>query len=550
METNHSTTWQLALVSIVTVAVLVPFAGKAFNIDEPLFIWTAEQILNNPLNFYGFSVNWYGVDLPMYEVMKNPPLGAYFIALAAAISGFGEWALHCFFLIPAVGVSTGTFLIAKRFTASPLAATLTAVFTPAFMVSASTVMCDVLMLAFWVWAVFFWLRGTDEEGGRGSMLAAALLITLSALTKYFGISLLALLAAYSLSSRHELKRWLPWLLIPVIALAGYQLLTASMYGRGLLLDATAYASGVRKLIVFSELGNLYTGLAFVGGTLLSVILVSNGLWKRPTMGMCAAFIVVSMAVLHLSGGLGNADFTVSGGTNWLLIFELSAFAFAGIYLIALTLGELRRFERGASVLLFCWIMGTVCFAVFFNWSINGRTLLPAAPAASILLWRTLDRSGVSPARSYAGLIVALLVSLTVLAADASLANASRSAARYMTDTYRERTGTLWFQGHWGFQYYMEAGGGKPLDLFKKRIRKNDIAVRPDNNTNLRLLKEKNWALLEEKVFPVFPLAATMIRAPASAGFYSSSWGPAPFVMGISQDELYVAKAARRRIFSR
>ena len=166
-----------------------------------------------------------------------------------------------------------------------LAATLTAVFTPAFMVSASTVMCDVLMLAFWVWAVVFWLRGTDEEGGRGSMLAAALLITLSALTKYFGISLLALLAAYSLASRHELKRWLPWLLIPVIALASYQLLTASMYGRGLLLDATAYASGVRKLIGFSAIGNLYTGLVFVGGTLFSVMLVSNGLWKRRTMGI-------------------------------------------------------------------------------------------------------------------------------------------------------------------------------------------------------------------------------------------------------------------------
>ena len=550
MKTSHSDTRHLIWVAIITVAVLVPFAGRAFNIDEPLFIWTAEQILNNPLDFYGFGVNWYGVELPMYEVMKNPPLGAYFIALAAAISGFGEWTLHCFFLIPAVAVSTGTFLIAKRFTENPLAATLTAVFTPAFMVSASSVMCDVLMLAFWVWAVVFWLRGTDEEGGRGSMLAAALLITLSALTKYFGISLLALLAAYSLASRHELKRWLPWLLIPVIALAGYQLLTASMYGRGLLLDATIYASGVRKLIGFSAIGNLYTGLVFVGGTLFSVMLVSNGLWKRRTMGIFAAFIVVSMVVLHLFGGLGKADFTVSGGTNWLLVFELSVFAVAGLYLMALTLGELRRSDGGASVLLFCWVMGTVFFAVFFNWSINGRTLLPAAPAAAILLWRALDRSGVSPAKSYAGLAVGLLVSLAVLAADTSLANSTRLAARYMTDTYRERTGTLWFQGHWGFQYYMEAGGAKPIDIFNKQIWKNEIAVRPDNNTNLHYFKKKKWDLVEEKTFPLFPLAATMIREPASGGFYSSSWGPAPFVVGISQDESYIVKSARRNVFSK
>jgi hypothetical protein len=323
-----------------------------------------------------------------------------------------------------------------------------------------------------------------------------------------------------------------------------------MYGRGLLLDATAYASGVRELIGFSAIGNLYTGLAFVGGTLFSVMLVSNGLWKRRTMGIFAAFIVVSMAVLHLSGGLGKADFTVSGGTNWLLIFELSVFAVAGLYLMALTLGELRRFDGGASVLLFCWVMGTVFFAVFFNWSINGRTLLPAAPAASILLWRALDRSGVSPAKSYAGLTVALLVSLAVLAADTSLANSTRLAARYMTDTYREKTETLWFQGHWGFQYYMEAGGAKPIDIFNKQIWKNDIAVRPDNNTNLHYFKKKKWALVEEKTFPLFPLAATMIREPASGGFYSSSWGPAPFVVGISQDESYIVKAARRNVFSK
>jgi len=49
----------LILVS-VTIISLVPFASKAFNIDEPLFIWVAKHIQSRPLDFYGFKINWYG----------------------------------------------------------------------------------------------------------------------------------------------------------------------------------------------------------------------------------------------------------------------------------------------------------------------------------------------------------------------------------------------------------------------------------------------------------------------------------------------------------
>ena len=198
----------MLIVVAVTVAALLPFIGKAFNMDDPLFLWAAKHIITDPLNFYGFNVNWYGYMALMSEVMKNPPLGSYFIAVAAMLGGWGERALHLFFLLPAVAASTGTYMLASRFTSRPLLATLTAIFTPAFLVSAATIMCDVLMLAFWVWAIYFWLRGT-EEGCKVSMLASVVLIALSALTKYFGICLLPLLTAHSIASRHEVRRWLP-----------------------------------------------------------------------------------------------------------------------------------------------------------------------------------------------------------------------------------------------------------------------------------------------------------------------------------------------------
>ena len=40
---------------------LGPFLGKAVHVDDPLFVWAAQQICRHPLDFYGFSVNWYGV---------------------------------------------------------------------------------------------------------------------------------------------------------------------------------------------------------------------------------------------------------------------------------------------------------------------------------------------------------------------------------------------------------------------------------------------------------------------------------------------------------
>ena len=78
------------------------------------FLKAARQIRSNPLDFYGFRVNWYGTEQPMWEVTKNPPLGSFFIALAAEVAGWSELALHLAFLLPAVAAALGTLALARR----------------------------------------------------------------------------------------------------------------------------------------------------------------------------------------------------------------------------------------------------------------------------------------------------------------------------------------------------------------------------------------------------------------------------------------------------
>ena len=63
------------LLAACTLAALLPFLGKAFHMDDPLFIWTAKHIQSHPLDFYGFKVNWGYAEMPMtIDIAKSPAL--------------------------------------------------------------------------------------------------------------------------------------------------------------------------------------------------------------------------------------------------------------------------------------------------------------------------------------------------------------------------------------------------------------------------------------------------------------------------------------------
>ncbi|MFQ5353616.1 MAG: hypothetical protein ACE5DR_01600, partial [Thermodesulfobacteriota bacterium] len=71
----------MVIVAVLTAAILLPFSDKAFHIDDTLFVRAAQHILEKPFPFYWFDINWYGWDMAMFQVMKNPPLTSYFIAI-------------------------------------------------------------------------------------------------------------------------------------------------------------------------------------------------------------------------------------------------------------------------------------------------------------------------------------------------------------------------------------------------------------------------------------------------------------------------------------
>lgn len=517
--------WLLAL---ATAAVLLPFVAKPFNIDDPLFVWAARHIQSHPANPYGFNLNWYGYDCPMSDITKNPPLACYYLAVVGSVFGWSEIALHSAFLLPAIAVVIGTYRLASRLCKRPLMVALLTLFAPVFLLSSTTLMCDVIMLAFWIWTLFFWMEGTERKR-PGYLAIAAFLIALASLTKYFGACLLPLVAVWSIAQKRPLKEWLGWLALPVIALVAYQLITRSLYGRGLLADAGQYATTIHGSSVLSYAKSLLAALTFTGGCLAAITFFSPMLWQRRELLRGAIISLVVTAVL-----LFAVKDTFPANPGAVEILQILLWAAGGISVVALAVVDVYRNRDANALLLACWLLGTFIFTAFFNWTINGRSLLPMAIPAAILMARRLDQRISSGAKfSSAALtipsVAGAALAIWVTAADYSFAAAPQVAARAVHSAYDGKNQRLWFQGHWGFQYYMEKDGATALDLQHLQLTQGDYIAMPSDNSNVYPLKEP-VAELETFSVPTLGQLTTMNKQ-SGAGFYASMWGPLPFAFG-------------------
>ncbi len=516
---------RVIVVVALTVAALLPFLGKPFSIDDPLFLWSAAQIAHEPFDFYGAAVNWYGTAQPLYTITKNPPLVCYGIAAVSQLVGSSERALHAAFLAPAVAATAGTWFLAARLGAPPTLAALALLASPVFLASATSVMCDVPMLACFVWAIFFWVRGL-EDGRTRSLFLAGALIAAAALSKYFGMALLPLLALFALWRERRAGVWCLALVVPVVVLAAYQWATHDLYGRGLLSDAAQYA--VAGSAERTE-SSLLVGLAFTGACAATLAFFLPFLisWRWLAGGLAMACALGAALAAH--GSLGGYPLRSGEVVRWGLVLQIALHAAVGLAALGLAVADFARRRSADAALLLAWVLGTFVFATFVNWTINARSVLPLMPALAIGIARRLAERGASPAVRFLPLVPAALLSLVVAWGDQELAETARRVPAALRTKYADRLDSVWFQGHWGFQYYMAAHGFRALDLGNSKLPVGQLVVQPGNNTNVFPLPKTYVRLVGSLVEP--PHFVAVMDRDAGAGFYTSLWGPLPYAFG-------------------
>ena len=528
----------LAWLLLLTLVCLAPFLGKAFFIDDTLFLRAAQQIQKHPLDFYGFNINWYGYTTPMTAAMDNPPLTSYYIAFVTSFLGWSEWALHLAFLLPALAAVWGIYTLAKNYCERPFTATLVALLTPVFLISATAVMCDVMQLAFWVWTLVFFEKGLRTES-RAALITSGILGGLAFLTKYLALSLIPLLLAYGFCRKRRFGWWLVAPLIPLLFVAIYEWLTFRLYGEGLLFAAAHDATRLQASYYIIPWEKVIVGLSFAGACFLSVLLYAPVLWGRRIFLVIPCLMAASLLILPRMATYTSLMWKVDGGLHWGMFFYVATLVVAGLYVFLLAGMDVWEHRDAVSILLLLWLSGMFVFTVALNWTIDGRSLLPAVPAVGILTARRLESKSVHPKpefsfRLFAPAFFAGVVSLLLVQADCRLADSLRASALQLGAKYRLPGKTTWFNDHWGVQYYLELYGAKVMDCKSPRFSPGDDLLVLDTwgfhaedfetNHSIRL------RLLQTGEIAGRRCLSTADRE-ADAGFYGTCVGVLPFAVG-------------------
>jgi 4-amino-4-deoxy-L-arabinose transferase-like glycosyltransferase len=524
---------QPAIVCAITTACLLPFVGKAFSIDDPLFLWAGAHIQQHPLDAYGFNCNWYGTDsMAMWETTHNPPLASYYIAGVAKVFGMSEVAMHLAFLLPAVGAVLGAWKLAQLIGTNGTIAAMATLWTPAFLTCSTYVMCDVMMVCFFTWALALWVEGLQTRS-QTQFLSASLLVAAAVLTKYFALSLLPLLIACTLIVNWRQGLSLLWLLVAVAIVAAYEWSTFALYGTVHLWHAMFIAVGVDRGL--SRIAQTVVGLSFAGGSFLPIVFFAPLIFSKRVL--CAAALIAVAVAVYLEEvawrpQLGAISYHQR--MTWAVACQLSLFISAGGLVLWLALSDTRGIRRQPLLLTFSlWIVGTFIFASYLNQQNNVRSMLPMAPAVGVLIARRLETSGRSKT-AWLAIAPALAVALAVTYADYAWANAWRELAASAVKTAGDRP--LWVEGHWGFQWYAEAGGARSVDFVDPEWKAGDCIAVPFGGADVKEPPDGFVSPTPTRLERPGSWLSLMSRR-NGAGFHSAFYGPMPFAVTAPEPEL-------------
>lgn len=532
----------MALAFVLPMAMALPFANKAFHIDDPMFVRVAQQIVETPLDYFGGEVDKGNVVVPMYEYNQNPPGFSYCLALVGLVAGWGEVPMHAAGALFAGLAGLGAYLLAGRLCARPGLAVCMMVLTPAFLVSATTVMTDLPMIALYVWAVYFWIRALDE-GKAWAFAASAAAITLAALLKYYAITLVPLLFVYSIVRQRGVGIWVVYLLSP-LALTGLFLWTAYVqYGVNLLTlaSSTAFDPGVRD--EGAPFSRDILALVFMGGCMAPLAFYSPLVMRARVWLPC--ILTVAIASVPMIEGYSPLQLLlgVSKPFDFALSLQLGLMLAAGFLIVLPMFFDLRLRPGAESVLLALWILGALLFTVRINHLINARVLLPILPAAAILIVRHMPATDdrIRPARRWRELlplVPAALLTFWVGAGDYAVAENGRRSAERAADIAEDEGVSIFYSGLWGFVYYMEERGAPPLSVepggyeggHRPKMKRGElVAINSEGRERWRVPPK---GLEEVSIFSYsMPLLPSTYHPVAEAGFYSHLTGIVPYFIG-------------------
>ena len=406
---------QLILITLVVLALRLPFLNQALQGDDILYLTEAEHAQIEPLHPKHTEYVFMGRDIDM-RGQSHPPLDAWFLALLiAANKDVSEIPFHAAYLLFSWIAAFSALALARRFSPHPVLATLLFCATPAFVINGTSLESDVPFVALWLLSTALYINAVDRES-KPLLLASCFAMALASLTAYQSVLLVPILFLYGRKSRSARIA----ALTPLAILIAWQLFERLTTG--------ALPAGV--------LANYLTTYGFeaLAQKLKSAVALTGHLaWL-----VFPALSIPSLLTIPIAIGAAFYDYNP--------LFWAS---------IAVGIGILIRCAQRWRDFLAQWVLIFFAGALAIFFAGSARYLLPIALPVAIL---ATQRAGVRLLQI--AIACGFALSLTLAAVNYQHWDGYRQFAHTLANDAQSKR--VWINGEWGLRYYLQSEGGLPL----------------------------------------------------------------------------------------
>ncbi len=498
---------QPVLIAALVLLLRVPFLNQAIQGDDQDYLAGAMHAQIDPLHPTRGDYVYLGREVDL-RGHPHPPLNMWLLGgLLALFGDIREVPFHSVYAVFSLIAALSMWSLARRFSPSPLWATMLFLAVPAFVVNGNSLESDIPFLAFWMAAVALFVRGVDG-GSRRLVAAAVACLAPAALAAYQSLLLIPIGALYLWQNRRGFRSAWAALATPVVLLGSWQLferLSAGALPAAVLAD---HFEGYGLQALTNKLRSAAALTVHLGWMVFPVLAAAA--FDR------AAKWVWIPAVLGAGAG---AVFLDPHPLFWIPFG-------AGLLILSAALAGLRR--GGEGLFLSAWLLMFFGAALALFFAGSARYLLPVAAPLCLLVTRP---AGLRRGWLAAGFAPQMLLSLALAVVNYQHWDGYRAFVAGLAPLFEQRR--VWINGEWGLRFYAEAHGGLPL--------RQGQAVQPDEVVvSSELAYPSSFTtgggvpavLAEAAIEPAFPLRLIGLgaRSAYSAvvfGYRAFDWRPGP-----------------------
>ena len=452
--------WAGATVLGVALLLQASVLLKPVHIDDALYLAIARQIAQDPLDPYGFVINWQHMPQPAYEVSISPPLLSYWFALVITVFGESVVALHAAMFPWILLACWSVHRLCERCANRGIVGLLLVVGCPAFVVGIN-LMLDVPLLALTCASVEFAMRAAEHRRAKDYLLAG-LCGAAAVLVKYPAVALVPIFLVMAWSRRRPMLAAIA--VGPILGFVAWQWMSRSLYGSSQVVEGIGFLARFGAQWSRRSLERSLTMFALSATTfpiwIVALACGQSRRWSIPLAALCAAAagyllldvpdrptdVSIAFVVAVFLGAIGVLDPLITAlrpaGNGW------------------------RGEQSGGSDArwpLATWIGAYAAVAVLFAPFVAVRSILPVLPPLAIL--------ALAPERPDRGrrVSVGVMIGVSMLLAgllawtDFRWAKCYPTAVERIAAKYDADPRPILFAGHWGWQYYAERQGWRPWD---------------------------------------------------------------------------------------